>query len=113
MQLEVPAVSYRRVSRGETWESLAAETLGLPRRSDVLALANDSMPWLFPEEGAEIVVPYNLRVVVRPNETPDRDRAPVHGRHEQGVDLGPLQQLEEGAGSSRGRPSWFLSAICR
>jgi LysM repeat protein len=69
MQLEVPAVSYRRVSRGETWESLAAETLGLPQRSDVLALANDSMPWLFPEEGAEIVVPYNLRVVVRPNET--------------------------------------------
>jgi LysM repeat protein len=69
MQLEVPAVGHRRVQRGETWESLAAETLGLGERSDVLALANDSMPWLFPEEGAEIVIPYNLRVVVRPNDT--------------------------------------------
>ena len=69
MQLEVPSVSHRRVARGETWESLAAETLGVADRSDVLALANDSMPWLFPEEGAEIVVPYNLRVVVRPNDT--------------------------------------------
>lgn len=69
MQLEVPSVGHRRVARGDTWESLAAETLGLAERSDVLALANDSMPWLFPEEGAEIVIPYNLRVVVRPNDT--------------------------------------------
>jgi LysM repeat protein len=69
MQLEVPSLAHRRVARGETWESLAAETLGLGERSDVLALANGSMPWLFPEEGAEIVIPYNLRVVVRPNDT--------------------------------------------
>src|SRR5690606_33496579 len=38
-------------------------------RAIVLSLANDSRPWLVPEEGAEIVIPYNLRVIVRPGET--------------------------------------------
>ncbi|HYO92988.1 MAG TPA: LysM domain-containing protein [Polyangiaceae bacterium] len=69
MRLEVPALGHRRIMRGDTWEALAAESLGAPFRSDVLALANDSMPWLLPEDGAEIVIPYNLRLIVRPNET--------------------------------------------
>lgn len=63
MRLEVPALGHRVVKQGETWDSLAAELLGSPRRSDVLSLANDSSPWLTPEEGAEIVVPFNLRVL--------------------------------------------------
>jgi phage tail protein X len=63
MRLEVPALGHRVVKQGETWDSLAAELLGSPKRSDVLSLANDSSPWLTPEEGAEIVVPFNLRVL--------------------------------------------------
>ncbi len=69
MRLEVPALAHRTVVRGDTWDALAQEYLGWNRRSDVLALANDSKPWLFPEEGSEIIIPYNLRVIVRPQET--------------------------------------------
>jgi phage tail protein X len=63
MRLEVPALGHRIVRTGESWDSLAAELLGSPKRSDVLSLANDSSPWLTPEEGAEIIVPFNLRVL--------------------------------------------------
>lgn len=64
MRLEVPAVGHRTVKRGDTWELLAAQLLGSAQRSDVLSMANGSSPWLTPEEGAELIVPYNLRVLV-------------------------------------------------
>lgn len=63
MRLEVPAVGHYRVNAGETWASLAQELLGDANRSDVLSLANASMPWLTPVDGQEIIVPYNLRYV--------------------------------------------------
>jgi hypothetical protein len=69
MRLEVPALAHRTIVRGDTWDALAGELLGWSMRSDVLSLANDSKPWLLPEEGAEIIVPYNLRVIVRPQES--------------------------------------------
>jgi phage tail protein X len=69
MRLEVPALGHRVVKQGESWDSLAAELLGSPKRSDVLSLANDSSPWLTPEEGAEIIVPFNLRVLPDANDT--------------------------------------------
>jgi hypothetical protein len=64
MRLEVPALGYHRIVHGETWETLAAELLGSPSRADVLSAANGSSPWLAPEDGSEIAIPYNLRVVV-------------------------------------------------
>ena len=60
----MPSVGHRTVKHGDTWEALAAELLGANTRSDVLSMANGSNPWLTPEEGAEIIVPYNLRVLV-------------------------------------------------
>lgn len=63
LRLEVPSLGHRVVRQGETWDSLAAELLGSAKRSDVLSMANDSSPWLTPEEGAEIIVPFNLRVL--------------------------------------------------
>jgi len=69
MRLEVPAVSFRRVHPGDTWNELAVETLGAARRADVLAAANGTSPWLPPEEGNEIVLPYNLRVVTTSADT--------------------------------------------
>ncbi|HEY2408508.1 MAG TPA: LysM domain-containing protein [Polyangiaceae bacterium] len=69
MRLEIPAVGHRVVKHGETWENLAAELLGAASRSDVLSIENSSNPWLFPQEGAEIVVPYNLRVIAASGET--------------------------------------------
>lgn len=69
MRLEVPALGHHVVRQGETWDSLASELLGSPKRSDVLSLANDSSPWLTPEEGAEIIVPFNLRVLPETNDS--------------------------------------------
>ncbi len=69
MRLEVPALSYVRVSRGQTWKELAARLLGGEHRAHALAAANDSQPWLPPPVDAEVVVPYNLRFVSTGNET--------------------------------------------
>src|SRR6478736_3011867 len=70
MRLEVPAMGHRVVKKGDTWEQLAAQLLGASSRSDVLSMANGSNPWLTPQEGAELIVPYNLRVLVQgSNET--------------------------------------------
>lgn len=63
MVLEIPALTHHRVQAGETWRSLATELLGAPHREVVLALANDSKPWLLPEPGTIIRVPYNLVLV--------------------------------------------------
>jgi LysM domain-containing protein len=69
MRLEVPAVSHRRTTRADSWPALATELLGAPERAAVLAFANDSKPWLRPADGAEIIVPYNLRVLAASGET--------------------------------------------
>ena len=69
MRLEVPALANHRVAKGDTWAKLAKELLGSAKRADVLAAANGTSPWLPPEDGAEIAVPYNLRVIVSGGET--------------------------------------------
>lgn len=63
MRLEIPALEHRRVKRGDTWPALAAVLLGSEHRADVLAQANKSKPWLTPDEGALIQVPYNLTLL--------------------------------------------------
>jgi hypothetical protein len=68
MRLEVPAVAYARIKKGDTWATMAGAYLGSPKRSDALAIANGTNPWLPAEEGAEIVIPYNLRLIIT---TPD------------------------------------------
>lgn len=69
MRLEVPAVGHYRVEAGETWATLARRLLGDAERADVLAAANEAMPWVAPADGAEIVVPYNLRYIVGQTDT--------------------------------------------
>ncbi len=69
MRLEIPALSHHRIAQGETWASLAEQLLGDPDRSDVLAVTNGTMPWLPPQDGLEIIVPYHLRYVAEPGDT--------------------------------------------
>jgi LysM repeat protein len=69
MHLLVPTVSYVTVPKKETWANLAQKHLGSAQRSDVLAIANGSNPWLIPEEGTRIVIPYNLTVLLTSDET--------------------------------------------
>lgn len=69
MRLEIPAVSHHRVQSGETWQTLARDHLGDPRRGEVLAKANKAKSWVPPADGADIVVPYNLRFIVQQRET--------------------------------------------
>lgn len=69
MRLEIPALMTVRVEEGQTWKDLAIRYLGAEARAFAIAQANDSQPWLFPEVGAEVVIPYNLRVVAREDDT--------------------------------------------
>ena len=69
MRLEIPAASHRRVLAGETWQTLARDLLGDEKRGEVLAKSNDGKPWVPPEDGADIVVPYNLRFIIQQRET--------------------------------------------
>jgi LysM repeat protein len=68
-RLEVPALDHYRISAGDTWAGLAKQLLGDSERSVVLAQANDTMPWIAPAEGAEIIVPYNLRYIATQADT--------------------------------------------
>lgn len=69
MRLEVPALMTVRVEPAQTWKDLAVRYLGAEARAFAIAQANGSQPWLFPEVGSEIVIPYNLRLVAREDDT--------------------------------------------
>ncbi len=68
-RLEIPALDHYRIKAGDTWDALAKQLLGDTERSVVLAQANDTMPWIAPAEGAEIIVPYNLRYIATQADT--------------------------------------------
>lgn len=69
MILEIPALTYRKVHQGQTWKSLAAELLGDEKRHILLAQVNAHQPWIEPELGQLIVVPYNLSWVATGEES--------------------------------------------
>jgi len=69
MRLEVPLPWHHHAEQGDTWKSLALRYLGAEQRAVQLATANHASSWLQPEEGAEVVIPYNLTFVARRDET--------------------------------------------
>jgi len=60
MLLEVPALTYVTVGAGDTWKSLAQTHLGHEGRSILLAEINGQKPWIDPELGQIVRLPYNL-----------------------------------------------------
>lgn len=69
MRLEVPTLGHQRAALGDTWGALADRFLGDPKHSAVLAEANGTHPWLPPDPGAVVVVPYVLRHFAAADET--------------------------------------------
>lgn len=69
MILEIPAVTYHRITEGETWQSLAVRFLGHEARSIFLAEANGHKPWIQPELGQVIQLPYSLSWVASGEES--------------------------------------------
>jgi len=69
MRLEVPTTNHYIVKKGDTWAALSQKFLGQGQRSDVLSMSNGSSPWMTPEPGARIVIPYNLSLLVASDET--------------------------------------------
>jgi hypothetical protein len=89
-RLEIPALDHYRIAAGDTWQGLAKQFLGDPERGVVLAQANDTMPWMPPAEGAEIIIPYNLRyiatqadtiVTITQKFTGEKEKAWVHDQY--------------------------------
>lgn len=70
MRLMVPTVSYHRALEGETWADLATRYYGDPQRAFALIEVNGrKINAERPDTGAELVIPYPLRVVVTQNDT--------------------------------------------
>jgi LysM repeat protein len=69
MLLEIPATSHYRVQEGDSFASIARDLLGADFRATELAEANDSKPWLPPDPGTQLMIPYNLRWVTRDDDT--------------------------------------------
>lgn len=69
MRLEIPTTDLYVVKKGDTWATLSQRFLGDQERSDVLSMSNGSSPWMTPEPGARIMIPYNLTLVVSADDT--------------------------------------------
>jgi hypothetical protein len=57
MRIFVPAPTFTRAVKGDTWPALSQTWLGHTDRSFILARANNMVPWVPPEEGREIIIP--------------------------------------------------------
>lgn len=96
MILEIPAHSYVRVAPGDTWQSLAEVHLGHPERATTLAQQNDSEPWLTPEIGRVIRLPYNLSWVLSGDESLATLAYRFMGSTKRAYELAVYNQLKDG-----------------
>ncbi len=69
MRLVIPTVRYHRVAQGESWRAIAERYYGDPNRALALLKANNARANAPPEEGAQLLIPYPLRHVVRAGES--------------------------------------------
>jgi LysM repeat protein len=83
LRLIIPTVRYHRVKAGDTWKDLAKRYYGDPDRAAVLLRANDAKPGSSPDEGAQLVIPYPARHVVRQGESIATISESYYGRREE------------------------------
>jgi phage tail protein X len=69
MRLVLPTVHYYRVKAGDTWRALAERYYGDAARAPVLIKANSAKPGSAPDEGAELLIPYPVRHVLKQAES--------------------------------------------
>lgn len=69
MRLMLPTVHYYRVRANDTWRSLAERYYGDASRAPILIKANDAKPGNAPDEGAQLLIPYPVRHVLKQGET--------------------------------------------
>lgn len=62
MLLEIPALSFYRVAKDDTWKTIASRFLGNESRAVFLSENNGSHPWLEPELGSVIRLPFHLSI---------------------------------------------------
>jgi LysM repeat protein len=69
MRLVLPTVHYYRVKTGDTWRGMAERYYGDPARAPILMKANEAKPGVAPDEGAQLLIPYPVRHVLKQAET--------------------------------------------
>jgi LysM repeat protein len=83
LRLIIPTVRYHRVGAGDTWRDLAKRYYGDADRSAVLLRANDAKPGSTPDDGAQLVIPYPARHVIRQGESIATISETYYGRREE------------------------------
>jgi LysM repeat protein len=69
LRLIIPTVRYHRVQTGDTWRDIAKRYYGDESRAAILLRANDAKPGSSPDEGAQLLIPYPVRHIVRQGES--------------------------------------------
>ena len=89
MRLEVPAPGHHTVMQGETWAELSLSWLGSSDepRTELLAHANNGVPWVPPVEGQEIEIPAVITYIAGDGETVNTIAARFWDRPNRGWEL--------------------------
>lgn len=69
LRLVIPTVRYHSVSEGDTFRELSQRYYGDAERAGVIMRANDKKPGSTPDVGAQLLIPYPVRHVVKQGES--------------------------------------------
>jgi LysM repeat protein len=69
MQIVIPTVRFHTASDVDTYRDLALRYYGDPERAAVILRANDKKSGLAPDLGAELLIPYPVRHIVKQGES--------------------------------------------
>jgi tetratricopeptide (TPR) repeat protein len=105
MRLQIPFVTFHKVSPDETWASLAMKFYGDERRAPALRYVNRGRGDA-PDEGAELLIPPALLYVAQGNEPLGRLARTLLGNQKGGVQL--LRLFNPGIGKKTEKGAYVL-----